>query len=428
MVDNVKVVIEQEDGEQVTIDNWTSYEINSDFFTPTDGFSLELSDDRIDQITSKIAIGNTINIYINNTLQMVGYLDKVNLRQSRNGTSLYISGRDKFGLVCDTTTIPDIKINDTDTYATAIFKILEPFGFKQENIIGLKDIEKESDIISIHGNRKYGMNVPGKTDRAAARALKLQVNHKLKPKKNEGLMEYLSRLSKRSGWILKLFPDGEHIWVGPPIYDRTEQPVTSIINRFNGIGNNVLESSYALDWSQQPAFIVAEASGFGGKFRKNINNVVMVNDITSVGDKGILSFVQDRMIELKKSGYKLIKQNFALLESIPKELGKINKSNKQGQLRQNFIYDHESKNLDELEYFVRMTMAEFNNKYLQLNYTLDGHTNQNSIWQINTLVNVEDDTYKLNSRFWIQSRKFTKSRDGGTKTELVLRLPYVFDF
>jgi prophage tail gpP-like protein len=44
------------------------------------------------------------------------------------------------------------------------------------------------------------------------------------------------------------------------------------------------------------------------------------------------------------------------------------------------------------------------------------------------MVNVVDETFGCSGLFWIQKRVFTKSRGGGTKTHLLLRLPYVFDY
>ena len=420
---SIRFLKEGSDVPAFQVDNWTAYTFESDYFNPSDSFSFELSDDRVDQLRNKIIIGDAVELVVNNNVECKGLVERVDLDYSvGGGTVLKLTGRDMLGVVCDGTMAPNVKITETNTFEDAILKAFESAGWTADKIA--------------FGNFNNAANFSPETEqKGSGRRKKEKIGHQLKPHKNEGFMEFALRICKRSGWNIKLTPDGEYINIGMPTYISVDTDPMFIHKATDPIHNNVLSGNLSIDWRKQPSYIIGEATGAGGNFRKGLNSVFVPNALLLDQTK-ILLFQYSHLTE------KQIKWAFAnddLVNNVPQMLqdlfpGWIAANTKEAfqKLRPLYEYDDESKTMASLEYVMTKKMADFQSNFFQLTYVVDGHSYKADggtfNYCINSMCKVIDETYKLDNRFWIQKRIFTKSRSGGTKTSLTLKLPYIYVF
>jgi hypothetical protein len=138
---------------------------------------------------------------------------------------------------------------------------------------------------------------------------------------------------------------------------------------------------------------------------------------------------------------KMVANNYNLINNIPNMIRKLyptgsnainNSKYPNPKEKPLYEYDDESKNMDSLEYVMRKKMADFQNSFFTLNYSVSGHSyiggnNQLYNYDIDSMIRVIDDTYELDNIFWVQKKVLTKSRSG-TKTDLTLKLPYIYEF
>jgi hypothetical protein len=89
-----------------------------------------------------------------------------------------------------------------------------------------------------------------------------------------------------------------------------------------------------------------------------------------------------------------------------------------------FLKDPESRNMDQLEGFVRREMAAHQNKAVHVKYTVEGWSQNNNPFAIDTMVAVKDEVLGFDGNMYVLERHLTKSRPGKTQAHLTLCLPY----
>ena len=407
------------------VDNWTSYSFESDFFSPVDNFSFELSDDRVDQLRNKINIGDPVELIVFNQVQCKGMVEKVDYDYSVNGgTTLRLSGRDMLGAICDGTISPTVKITDTNTFEDALIKAFESAGWDKDHIafVNFNDAANfKPDTFQKGSGRKKGS----------------KIGHQFRPRKNEGFMEYALRICKRSGWNIKLTPNGEYIHIGMPNYDTTDVDGIFYHKISDPTRNNIIAASVSMDWRKQPSYLIGEATAAGGVYRKGINKVFVPNGLL-LDQEDIILYGYNN--DYKDKGVKWIDTNDQLTGNLPKLItdlfpGKITVGSPEAQqrFRPVYVYDDESKSMAELQYVMMKKMSDFQNSFFSLNIITNGHSFKDEsgvhyVDMVDSMCRVVDETYGFDNHFWIQKRRFTKSRNGGTRTELTLKIPYIYIF
>jgi hypothetical protein len=407
-----------------TVDNWTSYTFDSDFFNPSDSFSFELSDDRAEQLKDKIILADPVELLVNGTVECKGFVEALDFSYSVNGgTTLRLSGRDILGVVCDGTMAPNVKITDSSSFEDALLKAFENAGWDKDHIA----------FVNFNNSANFK---PETYQNGSGRKKSDKIGHQLKPHKNEGFMEFALRICRRSGWNIKLTPDGSYIHIGMPNYFADTYDPVFIHKLKNTTSNNILTGSVSIDWRKQPSYIIGEATGAGGNFRKGLNSVFAPN--TLLLDQNDMILVGYSHLSEKKVKW-LFPGDERLISNLPKMVtdlfpGMIAANSPEGnsKLRPLFEYDDESKTLASLEYVMRKKMADFQSNMFSLVYTVSGHSQKidgaAANYAINVMCKVIDETYGFDNAFWVQKRTFTKSRTAGTKTQLTLKLPYIYVF
>ena len=370
---------------------FTEYSYNENFLTPTDGFSFTIADDgnEFDSwVVDQIKIGSEVALYVNDKIQASGYVDAFEIRNSRSGgTVVTIEGRDKLSTAVDGHIDPRIKFKESDTLLQILERVFGEFGFS----VFTETNEANRNIITgaVRGLKASKKGRELKSFRAA----------QLKPFPQEGAFAFASRISQRFGLWIWLASDGKTVVVSKPDFD---QEPRYRLQRKRGAAssqNNILEGGARYDGTDQPTILYAFSQGGGGEF-----------------EKAKLRFGQRNPVCTAPNVEDIIKR----YPDVPVKgaVGSFAFNNKRA--RPLFLQDDESKTQEQLEYFAQREMSLHARKALVCHYEVAGHTCNGQPWCVDTIVDVDDDIARVDGTMWIQSRAFSKSRSGGTKTSLEL--------
>lgn len=390
----------------ILLEEFTEYSFNSNFLTPTDGWSFTVAAEKLPpDLVPLLVPGAEVQLYVNGFAQSSGYIDSITKSASRSaGTEWRIEGRDRLGQVVDSCADPLKQFKESQTLLDALKELFGPFGWSNE-----ADFVEDNDA-----NRalKTGQQRRAKTKSSEAkgfgrRAVKATKLHQLRPYSREGVFEFASRMSQRFGLWLWLSADGEQIIVSTPTFD--QEPSYKLIRSADQ--TNVLDGSVKFDFADQPTHIVADSYSHGGEFGKGRIKVVMANVAVRFEDE---EFVPPEITKLIKAGAKVLGgPTLPAANSFIAQRPRIL-----------YLHDDESKTLEHLENFVRREMALLQRKSLSAHYTVEGHgqfvEGKFVPWAIDTTVDVYDEVASLEERLWVLGRTFNKSRSGGTTTSLEL--------
>jgi len=455
MTDQIEVSFIDANGNHQNIKNWTEYDIQKDFFDFADGFTLVLEDDRLDQLTQHLEVGMRLEFKINKFNILVGYIDSIDLAYTRggHGKSLTIRGRDVCGLLSDAHVYPNLglggntqyQFNPLDKLSDALNVILTNGLTPIENLFtndlnGNLQLLEKSQIGNAAFSTGFGTGIKVK-GRNLSKSYNSNLEKLCKPEKGESYIGYATRLATRAGCFIKCMPGTDNaLLISPPTYQRVGFSAPYNLNHIyiQSTVNNIHEGRLKISYKNQPSVIIGEANHGGPTFRKETQKVVCINEFTGYvkntqtldvsnsipSVKNALQQLTTGPINENNSGYLLLAPNLDLYSVATQNvIGTTAISS-----RPYYYVDYNAETPEELIISVAELMAKFQDDFLELEYTVDNHTNNGVPWNTNLMCNVSDEAISPNQcmtgQFWIQKVNFTKSRGGGTETKLLLRLPY----
>lgn len=429
--------------------NLTSYTIERDFFGGPNTFSIEAEDDRANQLFEFIAIGKKITFQATSgQIILVGFIDSFTFTPNRSsGTHLSVRGRDRLGMLSDSSIYPNL--GSSTTTSTYQFKptdtLLHVVGTILKSAPGITEVSIDDDHKGLTAQTGFGIGVrsQGKTGRGLKRSFNSNLNRLLKPEKGESYLTYLKRIATRAGCEVNMYPGSDNIiLISPPAYDRSSpgQPNWSIIRNIttNTIANNVLESTLTVDYKDQPSIIIAESSTGGPTFKKSIKKVICINELTGYARQlnlklsltNAIANVQDAVDDLTSgtNGYPALTPNQDLYDSF----FATNIQTSTFVSRPKYMVDNNSQTIEELQFFIAELMAHFQDRFLVLEYEVQGHSQNGHFWAPNLMVKVQDEAMSpfggINTNLWIKRVVFTRDASNGCRTHLTLTLPYTHSY
>lgn len=429
----------------VEITTWDRFNFRQDFLTPTVGWEFTSSADTPLIGQELFQEGSLVEISINDRLQCTGYLEKISIRQNREGGLVYtLSGRDILGPVVSSNIDPQVKIAPTMSVEDFLSAILVRFGI---NTI------YNSDALNLNIVTGIGKNVSQtKQQRQAKQAVSTAVTannessdikfqttpivsvvngarvdlktlklDQLKPHIGEGAYQLIDRLMSRLGYRVWAAADGSGIIVDKPDFE--SPPKHKLIRKQNQFqNNNIIDGDCVYNIEAQPSCIVVTGNTTTADDEVVTLKVIAINELVGfqVPDLPIES-VQNILSRYKQA--KILPFRSQLYP-------------KQRRISQNyspvamFLKDDESRNLAQLQCFARKQLSIKQKEYLTLSYTVEGFAYQDTQrlpWAVNTLVDVDDDVFGIHEPMWVLGKSFIKGRDGGTYTELSLIKPYTLE-
>lgn len=345
--------------------------IDNQFLRPCSGFQLEI-DDSDPIVTNELLIpGARIDVLINGTIQLSGYIDSRSRRYSRGGSAIEVRGRDILGPLVDGCLDPKIQSQPGKTVLDVVSQIAKMFGVTVAN--------------------------PG--------ALSKPLPSKQRPKCGEGAYQYLERLLKHQGLHAWAAVDGSGLVVSAPDFD--SPPLYSLST------TDVEDGRSETNYGDQPACIVAVGHGGQKDVAKAALKCIVINELVGTDESGsplpevqtIIDRYKGAKVLPMRPSLQSMRGTFAALVARPV-----------------FLFDDSSKTISELEKFARRAMAEHQKKALRVEYTIPGLSRGGQVWSVNTSVAIDDPRLGLNQTLWIESVRAEKS-PGGTRTHLTLILP-----
>lgn len=385
---------------QIELKKWKHYQYAANLELPTDGWSFSVGNhDLPDGFTPFNLTGSRVELKINGTVQGNGYVDSVEVTNSRSaGTEYNISGRDRIAQAVDACADPTRTFKEGMTLEDVLVELFKPFGWsKPEDFI----IDNSANVSAKAGIRGTPRTKGGK--KKGPRPLKSFIQHQLRPYPREGVFQFAARISERHGLKIWQTASGDQIVVSTPDFDI--DPFYTL-RRNNRGTTNVLEGSVRFQIMNQATCIVADGSSGGGEFGRGRIKSIMANTLVFTEDPAFI----DPWARYPGAN-RVLGHKFSTPVPVPRA-------------RTLYLHDEESTTQFQLDNFVRREMAKIQKESLQVRYTVEGHGQvvDGSFvpWTIDTTVDVEDEVAGLTERLYVLGRTFHRSRTGGTMTSLDL--------
>lgn len=393
----------------IEIDKWLSYRCNSVFTTPSDGFDFTLAAESIDAPT-RLALknGELFQIKVNGHTQASGYIDRVAVSSSRSsGTIWRIEGCDRLAQAVRSGIDPRIRFKEGQTLLDVLRVVFAPFGYTDANMLSSNDVNRDVRTGGIRGDK---VSKKGKE-------LKSFAVHQNRPYPGEGAFAFASRLAQRFGLWIWLSAEGNSLIVGLPTYD--QPPRYRLFDKFNADQrlSNIEDGEARYDTTRQPSCIVASGFSYGGEADRARYKVIITNELVGIGADGnyIPSVAQ------------IVAANPDAIVIPPRTVFAQPAMRPHPAAQPIYLHDQESQTPDQLQAFARRELALYQRDSLVVNYVVEGHTNEGSLWCVDTMVDVDDDYRDIHEPLWVLGRTFEKSRQG-TRTHLHLIRPYTMAF
>jgi len=310
---------------------------------------------------SAILPGMRCELYVNDQLELTGIIDAPRKGWSKQGRTLVVDGRDLLGVVVDSYAEQFITVQGKTV------KQLAELLLKNVPFINRKQIIYQENVVGKLKGKKRTVDNPltGFMDTP-------QKLSQIEPGMTVG--EVLSIYAASRGMLFFGLPDGTLVFGRPKA---AGQPLYSIVNTMNGAGNNVTSGDEVDDISRRYSKITVISQGQGHE--EDGQDAGKINARYSATD----------------ASFPFYKPYVATLNN-----------------------DSQTPKL-----YARMLLEKQRHDGLQLTYTAAGHSQGGKNFKINELCQVKDEMLERDGIYLIYNRKFKRSKQAGSTTELRLGPP-----
>lgn len=386
----------------VEYNRFLSYELYEDYLTPAQAWNFSVAADELsDSDRNALLPGSRVEISISGQIQITGIIDDVRSTGSRDkGSTWKIEGRDWMASAVDSHVDPTTRIKPTDTFEQAVEKIFAPFGvgsIAEDNIANRNAITG-----AIYGTPT---TKKGKTSKKA-------IAHECKPYQAEGAYAFASRITQRAGLWIRPAADGSTVIVAAPDFDQPSRYAIRL-KTDGSQSNNVTDWEVTKSRQDQPSIIFASGFGGGGEFPKSTLRGAIINPLIALANPDIVA-------QLLSAYPGLV----GATPPAPAIVSAIASIMLDPSARPLYLYDSESKTIDELRAYLRRELALRMRKSLVAQYTIEGHVLAGQPIAVDTMMDVDDDISGVHGPMWVMSRRLTKAAgEQGTKTQVHLIRP-----
>jgi prophage tail gpP-like protein len=373
-----------------------SYEIDSAYMTPTDGWEVVLYD--TDRTKLRGLELQPVELLLDGAQQVLGRVDVTEV--GGDGSAVTLRGRDYLADATECNIDPALTIKSKMSIFDALAMALSP--------VGIDTVYDEADVLTrnIRTGKATGKGVP-----KSFKALTLE---DIKPNPGEGIFEFCNKIAARHGATIQPSISRNAVTLSAPNY--TQAPLYRLVRTADPISsanNNILTATARRDFSSFPT--VALFTGKHGKSGEAAGGMSQQFDFATLSDafNAELSRVTELVYSLR--GKDARRKPGA--PPIP-----------DGSLyRLLYHRDEDSRNPDQLERAARRAIAERLKETLAYSVTVRGHSDPvgGAIWAVDTMVHVTDEICGVDEPLWIEKRTFRNSGQGAT-TELECWRPASF--
>jgi len=358
IIEKARIILE--DG--TPLDRWDSYSIDTDFLTPTDGWSFTVGGEEAYVANiGQLQPDYRVQLYVDGMLQLTGFIDNVSMSSTpEGGLVTTVTGRDILRPLCKANMPPDFKVDGLTI--EALVESLLPYYYKQGQPNLITDSQSQRSLLDVAASVKP-------KDRAAM-LKKLVERTRANP--GDGAFEFIARNIRRFGLWLWAMPNGDLV-LGGPEYEQA--PAYKIQRRRGERSVAYPSATYERDRTQTPSFISVRAKTTAKEWAKG--------EVFGAIDMGARDhwFVEPAYMQNDSATTMEECYAFAL-----QELTRLTESSEVYTCTAVGHRDHETGNM----------------------------------FQVNTIATIEDDILGVRGDFWVSRRTFRKDLGGGTTTELRL--------
>jgi len=395
----------------------SGYSIESSLLSPADAFSVEVPNPG-GKLAGKIAIYDECRVLVDDTVQMTGWIDDIN---DRPGV-LELVGRDRFGQIVDCCAEPQT-LAGLDLQQIAE-KLAAPFVTEwrfdnEENRAKLQTARRKYRYLKgqadqydafVSGSSALSqLSFPRKLDdtrlkAAAANLAKIKaiVFPRIKVQPGEKIAEVIQRAAAKTELHVWQAADGAgviarpnyaqapqySVWLYPPDHaDKRRNNVKAFAHTRSG---RELFGEYRIAGT---AANTPTTSGEGSR-----------HEVTRTS-----SWWTDETLRAKRATQKVASE--------PPEVGTCAAS------RKLIVARGSGQNRQQAQRELDRDIAERQFNAHVLTYTIEGHAQDGRLWQVDTLVSVDDQVTGHSGNWYVVRRRFEGSLGGGQQTELELRQP-----
>jgi prophage tail gpP-like protein len=364
-------------------DRVLSWSIDSQYLTSTDGFEVEIYDDRLPR---RLEL-QPVELTLGDSQQALGRVDATVTGGS--GATITCRGRDYVADLVECNIDPSFSVRKGDTLGSAIVTAAGPVGI---------DTVLDNTDTALRNARSGGQT--GQRPPKEFQAFELE---ELKPSPDMGIYEFCSRLAARHGATIQPGARRTDIMLSAPDY--SQAPAYAIRRRIGASGsNNVISAEATRDYSSLPSYMLFTSKSFtrGGSSLPASVTYDVSDVIASYGGE-LQSVTADTVFPGRRKP-----------PSLQLGLAQV--------YRLRYQQDDDSKNLAQLERVALRQMSEFIKDTLIYTVTLRGHIDPGSglYWAIDTIVEVDDELAGVQEQMWVASRRFRYDGSSGATTELEL--------
>lgn len=358
MRDTIKLQIGNQE-----ISTFLSYEVDSNVLVPADAFSVKLS-----RIDNSIKEGSEFKLYVNDSLEMTGVIDKVSASYGKGSQEMTIEGRDYMGLLID------ISVEEWKTIKGMALKELAarllknvPY-IKKSKIIYGSEIE-DTGIITrrkgIHHTKKTQDEIYGDTS---------TITCQYEP--GISIFDALSDYAQRHGLLMWMESDGTLVFgtlKGALDSESSDYAFYCHKEGDDRKKNNIISAALNKDISKRYSKITTIAQ-------------IQGTDDRNVGDHSIPKTATDEFFPFTKP--------LVLQSSCGSERG--------------------------AKYQAEWEMKRREADGWRVEYTVAGHSQDGTNYRANRVCYIKDEVFGLDDSYLVLGRKFTLDRQNGQRTVLTV--------
>lgn len=391
-VDKENVVIRLAGG-TIGLSQIKRYSIQSEYMAPYDRFEFEVFDQaNHERLFWAVRPWQTVEIYINDHLQLIGRIEKSDIDDSG---VIHVSGYDyRYNLVASHIDVEIARFKTGDSIKSAILRALKPLGI--------------FELVETNNTwRNIQTGYPG----FKGSLIDNPANAKLrdsKPMQNDGAWECVSRLAALHGYLLLPTNEPSKLAICQPEY--RQSPMWTI-NR-DWTGSNVVSANVSRDYENVPTFTAVK-----GKVGQANDRFVDANkSLSTFGDESYSKLGKNA--EIKAIAYATSGTDATIIDF---RWNPQNASPNNGGLiyRPMFISARDFKTQAEMDKGIKRLVSDRLKETLIAEYTMPGHTQNNYVFAVDTIAQVNDAVGMVFEPMWVMSRVLEGGPSGQTT---ILRL------
>jgi hypothetical protein len=372
----------------IEFDRVLSYDIDSDYFTSTDGFSFTLYDE--DQ--SKV-LGfelEPVELAIDGAPQLIGRIDDSDIGDN---SAITYSGRDYIADLVECNIDPSVVVKKGDSLFNALTLAACPVGIDvilSDNDVAMRDVRSGKAL----GAKPIWAFPETKAE-------------DFKPDPGEGIYEFCNRLVCRFGATIQPGANRNELLVTAP--NDAQDPAFSITvtrDSNNAANNNAYNCRAHRSFASMPTYAVFQGRGATpGKLQSGLSSEYATALAGSALSDGFFNEIGRELIT---------RASFERRKPAPGTIF--------GPKLYRFLFhrDTASRNQEQLDHALLRAVSERIKETLVYTCTMRGHRDPFTgvIYSVDTLCDVKDDIRNVHEVMWVAARKFRYAEGTGAETDL----------